>query len=274
MLRDRLPRNSRRARSADAAEFTLQELRHELNVSQAQVGERMGIGQLAVSKTERSSDPQLSTLRRYVSALGSAAGVFSELRLVAVIGSDTYRLTLFEKDTMDVIESETTAKQSRSHAYRLRAWDDPVLEHAFLERSIIAMSDDEIGDLTQWPGEGEVHTLLRDAPSLRGRSAQAIRTFTRYWSLFRVEMQRGDLVVVPMSSRRAAIARVTGDYRYDPSEVNTRLRHQRSVEWFPVMSRDDLPDDIRKVVNAPGTICRISAVDAADRLTTLGSRGE
>ena len=52
-------------------ELTLATLREELAISQTQLAINLGVRQPAVAKMERvGSDPKLSTLRRYVKALG------------------------------------------------------------------------------------------------------------------------------------------------------------------------------------------------------------
>lgn len=50
---------------------TLSMLREELNLSQAELAAAMGVKQPTVAKMEQAeNDPRLSTLRRYVAALG------------------------------------------------------------------------------------------------------------------------------------------------------------------------------------------------------------
>ena len=58
-------------------ELALQELRKSLHLTQEQVAEMMQMNQAAISKMERQNDIYVSTLRRFVSALGG------ELKLVA-----------------------------------------------------------------------------------------------------------------------------------------------------------------------------------------------
>lgn len=66
----------RRERIDAQAEALLQEyellkaLRKDRNLSQAQLAELMGIRQASVSKIENQADMRLSTLRKYVEALG------------------------------------------------------------------------------------------------------------------------------------------------------------------------------------------------------------
>lgn len=52
-------------------EIALTSLRHELNMSQTQLARAMGVKQPTVAKIEQAdNDPRLSTLKRYVEALG------------------------------------------------------------------------------------------------------------------------------------------------------------------------------------------------------------
>lgn len=50
----------------------LVELRTEQGLTQAQLAERLGVSQENVSRIERAEDTQLSTIRRYVEALGGS----------------------------------------------------------------------------------------------------------------------------------------------------------------------------------------------------------
>lgn len=162
-------------------------------------------------------------------------------------------------------------KEGGDRSWRLRAWDDPAIEDAVLDRSLIAISADEIGDVTREPSDDELRRRLREAPQLAGRSEQAIGLFVTYWRSFRSTMDIGDLVVVPLRKRRVAVGEITGDYRYDRNDPEPRLRHVRAVKWQTTLPRDELDDDLRRVVNAPGTICAIGAPDASERLRRLTS---
>jgi transcriptional regulator with XRE-family HTH domain len=72
----------RQARIADRAEdlmieLALRDLRQARHLTQQQLAEALGISQAALSKMERQTDLQVSTLRRILTAMGG------ELRLVA-----------------------------------------------------------------------------------------------------------------------------------------------------------------------------------------------
>jgi DNA-binding XRE family transcriptional regulator len=71
---------------ADALEMTLRELREAAGKTQAEVADLTGVAQSELSRLERRDDHRLSTLRRYVEALGG------ELEVTALINGK--RITL------------------------------------------------------------------------------------------------------------------------------------------------------------------------------------
>lgn len=67
---DRRARIETRAREIFSEEQTLRDLRKALELTQAQVGAILGIGQEHVSRLEQRSDMLLSTLASYIKAMG------------------------------------------------------------------------------------------------------------------------------------------------------------------------------------------------------------
>ena len=254
----------RAPRRAIAEPVELRELREKFGVSQQQLADALGTSQPAVLKAERATDPQLSTLRRYVAALGTATGASAILDVSAVIDGQRFPLTPAKGPTMNTATPTRGSSTGSLTAWRLRAWDDAVLEERFMRESLISISADEIGDVTAWPSDEEMRSRLRAGTT--GRGEQAIGMFVRYWDDFRNEMKPGDIVVVPLLGRRAAIGVISGDYEYRSAETEPKMRHVRNVRWLRTVDRSALDDGIRKVVNAPGTICRINAPGAADWL--------
>lgn len=238
-------------------------------MSQERLGHATGGNQPAVKKAQNSPDPRVSTLRRFIEGLGRATETVARLEVRAIIGEETFVIDI-ASPADEATESATTESDDAARAWRLRAWDDPVIERAMLDGQLIAISADEIGDVSEAPTIDQYRSRLRGAPSLATRSEQAIGTFAGYWNMFRSVMRPGDIVAVPLGGRRVAIAEVVGDYTYRPSEEEPRLRHIRRVRWLATgLPRQLLPDDLRKVVNAPGTICSIRAVEATGRLRSV-----
>lgn len=69
-----------------ALELSLQELRAMVGVTQEKLAAELEIAQASLSKIEASEDHKLSTVRRYVEALGG------ELEVVAVVGNKRLKL--------------------------------------------------------------------------------------------------------------------------------------------------------------------------------------
>lgn len=249
---------------------TLEELRRRFDVTQSAVSVSLGTSQPSTLRIERSADSRVSTVRRYVEALGRAAGVPAELEVVAVV--DGQRYVLGFPDRADQSGGRRAAGEERGEgprAWRLRAWSDPDLEQQLLDRSIIAITQDEFGDLTAWPGDEAMRETIADRIYDTGPQGVGLRL--RYLKDFRFGIEPGDVVVVPLAGRRVGVAEVTSDYRYVADEPEPRLRHQRSVRWRWIGSRDRLPADVLRTTNAPGTIASIKSDDAAAALLKFGS---
>mgnify|MGYP001221646571 CR=1 FL=1 len=73
------------------AELPLQELRHARALSQEELAEVLGLNQATVSKLERRTDMYLSSLRRFVEAMGG------ELEISANFPEGKVRIRLFEE---------------------------------------------------------------------------------------------------------------------------------------------------------------------------------
>jgi predicted transcriptional regulator len=76
-----------REKAAIHGALHLHRLREEAAISQAELAKRLGVSQSRVSAIERAEDLNLSTLQRYVAALGG------RLEARAVIGDETIPLT-------------------------------------------------------------------------------------------------------------------------------------------------------------------------------------
>ena len=72
-------------------EMPLQELRRALDLTQQQVAATLGINQVAVSKMEGQTDMYVSTLRRFVEAMGG------KLRIVAHFPEGNVEISQFQR---------------------------------------------------------------------------------------------------------------------------------------------------------------------------------
>ena len=71
----------------EARSVTLKELRQDLDVTQAQLAEAAEMTQSEMSRLESRADHRVSSLRRYVEALGG------EIEITAIIGGRRVKLT-------------------------------------------------------------------------------------------------------------------------------------------------------------------------------------
>jgi transcriptional regulator with XRE-family HTH domain len=92
-----------RERTAEMhAEMPLQELRQAMQLTQQELADRLNMNQAAVSKLEHQSDMYVSTLRRFVAALGG------ELHIVAHFPQGDVVINQFE----DIAERDKAEKTS------------------------------------------------------------------------------------------------------------------------------------------------------------------
>lgn len=87
---------ARQRAAADILAFSLAELRKALDITQAELARRLDVTQPVISEYEHTSDPRLSTLQRYVAALGGHLRVLVQFEEDIVelqsqaSGSETY----------------------------------------------------------------------------------------------------------------------------------------------------------------------------------------
>ena len=84
-IRKRRPPNETAA-ALEKLQLRLAMLREQVGASQVDVAEALGTSQSNVSQLERSNDQMLSSIAKYVHALGG------ELKMTAVVGNTTYTL--------------------------------------------------------------------------------------------------------------------------------------------------------------------------------------
>jgi transcriptional regulator with XRE-family HTH domain len=105
-LRERLtPETQERARRKTAQmmrDMALHELRSARDLTQGALAEELNLAQPAVSKLERRTDMYVSTLRKYIEAMGG------ELEIVAHFPEGTVRINQFEDLEQDQVQ-ETVA---------------------------------------------------------------------------------------------------------------------------------------------------------------------
>ena len=112
--------------------------------------------------------------------------------------------------------------------YLVRAGRDGEDEDHALENNRTIVGFKEVPSLEKARDYNAVAKLVGGA--FQGKKPRTIANFARQLCAFALDMQEGDLVVLPRKlTSQIAIGRVTGPYRY--GQVNTELRHVRPVQW-------------------------------------------
>jgi transcriptional regulator with XRE-family HTH domain len=83
-------------------DMPLQELRQALDLTQQEVAQALKIEQAAVSKMEKQTDMYLSTLRRFIAAMGG------QLDIIARFPEGTVRITQFEDRDKEASRARTS----------------------------------------------------------------------------------------------------------------------------------------------------------------------
>jgi transcriptional regulator with XRE-family HTH domain len=83
-------------------------LREQVGASQAEVAEALGTSQSNVSQLERSEEPLLSSVAKYVQALGG------ELKVTAVIGDTTYTLLDDENEAAPAVRPTARSRARKA----------------------------------------------------------------------------------------------------------------------------------------------------------------
>lgn len=165
----------------------------------------------------------------------------------------------------------TTPRPSEVSAYRVHAWKDPRFEQEEIANGYVALSADEIGDLTGVTDPEVIRALLTKA--LPEKPDKAINLFVGYWRRFLWEATPGDLVVLPTCDHNVAIGEFVGPHFYVPA-ADPRARHRREVSWTAeAIGRDAFGPDLLVTLNGHHTIQDFKAPDAVARLRALAESG-
>lgn len=151
--------------------------------------------------------------------------------------------------------------------YLARAGRNGEEEELALENQLAVIGFTDVPSLEDARDYDAVAKLVKDAyPDMKSRTAG---NFTGQLWAFALAMQEGDIVVLPRKlTSQIAIGRVTGPYRH--IQVNSELRHTRSVEWIrPDVPRATFEQDLLYSFGAFMTVCNISRNDAAQRVMAV-----
>ena len=108
--------------------------------------------------------------------------------------------------------------------------------------------------------------LAAESPRYEGSLRRAANAASQLWK-FANEIKPGDMILLPRKKAKTiAVGRIAGGYRLDDG-MPFDACHARPVEWSASgVSRDDLDDDIIKVIRSMLTVFQVRPEGAAERI--------
>lgn len=152
-------------------------------------------------------------------------------------------------------------------AWVIRAGAFGETEEWNLEEGRAGAAFNEVGDLSGCASREEVRNLVTTAYPDAGSRTQA-NFAGQLWALRR-EVAPGDLIVMPLKSKRGyiAIGKCTAAYSYDSYQAALDRRHHVCVDWAPdLVSKSSLKDDLVNTLNGAMTVFRAARNKAEQRL--------
>ncbi len=171
----------------------------------------------------------------------------------------------------------TEQQNSTPSVWVVRAGKDGEDEDTALDQQIAIIGFQAYGDATGKTDRAEIGKLVRAGEEKQaadeGRpmpSSRQIGNFIGQFFAFVARIQIGDIIVLPLKTRpgQIAIGRCQGSYEY--RDVNGERRHVRAVQWDRIdVQRTALLPDLRRAINRPPTVFRITQVTASQRFDAL-----
>ena len=166
-----------------------------------------------------------------------------------------------------------TTSNPISAVWLVRAGANGEDDDANLENGLAILGWQEVPDLTGAADRDEVRERVRQG--YPDESNRYIGSTARQLTSFLLDMREGDIVALPLKTRRGQVAlgRVAGPYIYEG--IDGVERHTRSVDWIrPDVPRSDFGRDLQGPLNFNRTVWRMRRNDADRRISAMmdGSR--
>lgn len=160
-----------------------------------------------------------------------------------------------------------TKEQTPKKVWLVRGGSQGEDEVTALEKGLAIIGYREVGDLSRFgaPEDLAQEILRKIAAPQRSAENKARQLWT-----FREHIEAGDIVAMPLKTRRGQIAvgQVSGPYRY--VEIDGTKRHTRAVKWtHPDLPRSALRQDLLHSLGAFLTVCRITRNGAEERIAAV-----
>ncbi len=125
-----------------------------------------------------------------------------------------------------------------------------------------------VSDLSEAKDRAAIREVITS--SQPGMKKGRVRSLTGQLTSFRLRMQRGDYVAMPLKGNPGQVAcgKIAGPYEY--KRLGEQHFHCRSVDWFgDTITKSDFREDIVRRLGLPSTIVQIHVPDAAERFQAV-----
>lgn len=166
----------------------------------------------------------------------------------------------------------------RANTWVVRAGENGETVEHNLRFSVVTYKWDQLPNLNSYTSIEELKDDIELlAPELQGNRRRIGAHAGQLWR-FRSEIGPGDIVVLPLRGRERdrflAIGRVTGPYEFDPDQEEGAL-HRIPVEWLADhVDKFEVDSDLVASVQSQGTVIRVRAADASERLLHIAATGD
>jgi restriction system protein len=150
----------------------------------------------------------------------------------------------------------------------VRCGGDSAHELEALEQSYVGIGWGTLGDVSRYDSVEKMREHYASVLPHEKRNSQ-INCSSQVFS-FAHRIQKGDLVALPLKSRRAiAFGRIVGDYKF-VGDAHPYVSHQRKVEWIKEpIPRSEIAQDLLYTLGAYLTVFQASRNDAEARIRAL-----
>ena len=141
-------------------------------------------------------------------------------------------------------------------------------DYANLEHGLAIIGWDEVPDLANAPDMNAIREQVQE--TYPDKSNQSIGSSSSQLKKYVLDIQLGDIIVLPLKTQPELVAMGTVTGPYVHREVAGAMRHTRSVNWIrPDILRSDFGQDLHQSLNINRTIYLIQGNDAERRVATM-----
>lgn len=160
-------------------------------------------------------------------------------------------------------------------AWMVRAGNNNELVDIFVEKSIVAVSWPNLGDLSDCSSRKKIKERYTDV--YENRKQGRVNTDSAQLHMIVNRIEEGDLVLTyDKDAREYHAGIVDGSYKYDSGESHTKYPHTRAIDWDEdTLSRDNFSTPSQNILGGALTVFSLDdCLSEIEKLRSGGPTGE